>query len=957
MMKHPNLFRTLSTIAVLALFAGPRPSDSRETTEVMSPVPVAHESSDIPVDPKIVWGVLENGMRYAILPNPEPPGRLSLRLHVDAGSLMEKENQRGLAHFLEHMAFNGTTHFEPGEMVQYFQRLGMGFGNHTNAHVSFNETVYKLELPNAEEKTLDESFKLLRDYADGMRLLPEEIEQERGIILSEKRSRDSVGWRTFVEQIRFAFPEHLISTRMPIGIEEVIENAPRERFVEFYRDWYTPNRMVLIAVGDTEVETIQTMIDSYFGDLPGRKKTPLPDLGHPSNRGFATHYHHEDEAGETSVSIESYSPPSGEGDTWSTRSTSLRRNLATLMLNRRLERIAREETSPISSGSVHAGDLYDLGFATYASMDADCKPENWEAALSLIEQELRRSLEHGFTEAELAEAAANTLNFFEDAADQADTRISRDLADALSRAVGNRQVFSHPRAELEWASSELQSITAAQVLEAWRELWSEQAETVVFVSGNVEIEDAGSTIASVYRESGSVAVAAPEIRETAAFAYSDLPDPGEIIERKEIEDLGVTQIRFGNQVRMNLKVTDFEKDTVHVRIRIGAGLVVEPKEKPGLSTFVSNTFSGGGLEAHSEDELKRIFAGKTVGGRLTVTDDAFTLSGTTTPDDLGDQLALMRAYVTAPGFREEAATEFRRRLDSYYQQLERTAQGVSQDEGAHHLHGGDPRFGYPDRPVLESRTMEEAREWLSPHLETAYLELTLVGDFDKEAAIETAARTFGNLPPRDETKPAFTEERKVSFPEGGEIEFTFPSEIPKALTLVYWPTTDMFDIEKSRRLGILGAVIDDRLRVKVREELGDAYSPFAHHIPSDTWKDYGYLMAAITVDPEQIDSVAKVVGEIGAELASGDSVTPDELDRAKKPIISSIEEMRRTNRYWMGSVLESSQEYPQRLDWARSFVEDYRSITLEEVNSLAKKYLDGDDSVTIKIRPVPESAE
>ena len=915
------------------------------------PVPLAQERSDIAPDPAVVWGVLDCGMRYAILPNPEPPGRLSLRLHVDAGSLMEKENQRGLAHFLEHMAFNGTKNFPAGDMVKYFQRLGMGFGNHTNAHTSFKETVYKLELPNTEEKTLDESFKLLRDYADGMKLPAEEIESERGIIMSEKRSRDSVGWRTFVEQFRFGFPDHMLGSRMPIGTEEVIQNASRERFVEFYRDWYTPNRMVLIAVGDFETAAIKAQIEEHFGDLPARKKTPDPDWGTISNRGLASHYHYEEEAGEASVSIDFFAPPSSQADNQDRRAREMRLSIATKIANRRLERIAKDETSPISNGTMHAGDLYDLGVTVSGSINADCKPENWEKALELIEQELRRILEHGFTQAELAEAKANTLNNYENAAEQAATRKSRDLANEISNRIGRRKVFAHPAASLKWARVELEKITAEQCQEAIREIWNNRTETLLFLSGNAKVENAGALLTSLYKKSQTVAVTPPAEKEASRFAYADLPAPGKIAERKFIEDLEITQLRFENNVRVNLKATDFEEETIHLVARIGAGTITQPKDKPGLGTFLSATFSAGGLEAHSEDDLKRIFAGKSVSSRMGVGDDAFQLSGKTNAEDLEDQLLLMRAYLTNPGFRKEAVTEFRRGLDYLYQQLERTARGVSESAATTFLHGGDPRFGFPERKVMESRSLDEAKAWITPALNDGYLELTLVGDFDRESAIEIVGRTFGSLPPRQAKKPPYTEERKVAFPAGQTKEFLFDSDIPKALTLVYWPTIDIFEIKKTRRIGMLGAIFDDRLREKVREELGDSYSPFAHNIPSDTWTKYGYLFAVVTVDPAQSESVAKVVGEIAKELSSGSSITQDELERAKKPNIVQIEEMRRTNGYWLSSVMEASQEYPQRLEWARHFVEDYKAITLEEVNAMAKEFLRNNKQVSVLVKP------
>ncbi|MDF1859552.1 MAG: insulinase family protein [Verrucomicrobiales bacterium] len=922
---------------------------SQDTATTNTPIPLPHEDSDIPTDSAVTWGLLDNGLRYAILPNEEPPNRVSMRLFVDAGSLMEADNQQGLAHFLEHMAFNGTTNFPAGEMVEYFQRLGMGFGNHTNAHTSFNETVYKLELPNSEEAMSDEGLKLLRDYADGMLLDPDEIDDERGIILSEKRTRDSVSWRTFVEQLKFAFPENRVSSRLPIGTEEVISSAPRERFVEFYENWYTPNRMAVIVVGDVEVESIEKLIKKHFAEMPTREKRPTPPMGILSKRGFAAHYHYEEEAGETSVSIEALKPRVNPPDNSERRMEDLNRMIATRIINRRLERIAKEDDSPISTGSMHADDFFDLGFALYSSIDADCKAEDWKEAIALIEQELRRAIEFGFTDAELTETKSLLNRLYEESAKQMATRQSRSLADQIARRLGTRRIFTSPADDLPRVQKALESISAESAQNALADLWSTANETLVLVSGNARIDDPVAAIAAVYEESKGVEVTAPEEKEIVSFAYGKLPEPGAIAETKEIEDLEVTQLRFENNVRVNLRVTDFEDGVVYTKARIGSGRLTEPTA--GLSFFASSVFSGGGLEAHSEDELKQLFAGESVSVGFGIDDDAFTLSGQTTPDDLEAQLKLMRAYVTNPGFREEAATEFRRALDYMYQQLERTPGGFAQDEVSQFLHSGDERFGYPPRDTVEALTIDQVKEWILPDLEKGYLEFTIVGDFEKEKAIAALSATFGNLPERTAKKPDYSKERQVFFPAGTSKLFEFDSEIPKGMAVVHWPTLDIYEIKKTRRLGMLSAVIDDRLRVKIREELGDAYSPFAHNLPSDTWTDYGYLFASVTIDPDQAESVTQVISQIAEELSEGTAITEDELERAKKPQVTQIEEMRRTNRYWMSSVLESSQEYPERLEWSRSFVDDYKNITVDEINELAKEFLKEESQVSVVIKP------
>lgn len=951
------------SLAFAVLFLGTAAISAKDEAAkksgVAAPVPLAHEDSDIPVDDAVTWGVLDNGLRYAILPNAEPPNRVSLRLFVDAGSLMETDEQQGLAHFLEHMAFNGTTNFPAGEMVEYFQRLGMAFGSHTNAHTSFNETVYKLELPNSEDALLDEGFKLLRDYADGMKLGEDEIEKERGVIMSEKRSRDSVGWRTMVEQLGFILDGNLAASRLPIGTEEVIQGAPREEFVDFYEKWYTPDRMVVIAVGEVEVPEIEELVKKHFASMePVAEKRAWPDLSHVNERGLAVHFHPEPEAGDVSVSIDTIAPRLNEPDTLASRARKLRIDLANSMLTRRIGKLAKAEDAPITSGSAYTYDLYDLNFAEYSGVEVSCQPQNWDAAMKLAEQELRRALKYGFTEAELTEAKANVENRAELAAKSMGTRKSRDLANLLAARIGERNVFTDPAADLPRIQSELEKVTAEQCRELLREVWSGEHETLLLVTGNVEIEDAKKTILATYEASQATAVEPPAEDEELEFAYAELPEAGEVADTKVIEDLEITQARFANQVRVNLKQTDFEDGTVYVKARFGGGLLTLPKDKPGLDFFTGQVFTDGGLEAHDIDSIRRLFAGKSVGVGFNVDDDAFSMTGKTTPDDLRDQLLLMRAYLTNPGYRTEAAGQLRRSADHYYQQFETTPEGVMGDKVARFVHGGDPRFGFPPKDTLMAYTMEDVAGWLAEPLTSGYLEITVVGDIEVETAMTELLATFGNLPERAAEKPAYAEERKVAFPKDMESEtFSFQTTIPKAMSLVYWPTTDIFDIEKTRRIGMLGSILDDRLRLKIREELGDAYSPFAHNIPSDAFEGYGYLFAAVTVAPEQTEKVAAVIKEIGAELAKGDTITEDELERAKKPQITQIEEFRRTNRYWLSSVLESSQEYPQRIDWARTFVSDYEAITLDEVKALAKEFLGSYGGLEVIVKPEATSAE
>ena len=273
-----------------------------------------HEGSDLRPDQAVTWGSLENGFRYALLPNAEPPGRITLRLWVGSGSLQEADDQQGLAHFLEHMAFNGTKHVAAGEMVEYFQRLGRSVGPDVNAHTSFEETVYKLDLPGNSPELLRDGLRLLRDYADRMLFEPEELDKERGIILNEMRLRDSVDYRTTKAAVAFAWPESRIPERGPIGTEEVIKTAPRERFLDFDRTWYRPERTVLVAVGAVDGEDLAAAIREHFGDWQAGDVKAEPPMGEVIARAGQARLHTEAEASATYVTLQRVRPHDASPD-------------------------------------------------------------------------------------------------------------------------------------------------------------------------------------------------------------------------------------------------------------------------------------------------------------------------------------------------------------------------------------------------------------------------------------------------------------------------------------------------------------------------------------------------------------------------------------------------------------------------------------------------------------------
>ncbi|MDX2185444.1 MAG: insulinase family protein [Opitutaceae bacterium] len=899
-----------------------------------------HEKSDLKPDPEVKYGKLQNGLRFAIRKNTEPRGRASLRLLVLAGSFHETEEQRGLAHFLEHMAFNGSENYAPDTLIEFFQRMGMSFGGDTNAHTSFDHTAYVLELPHTDEKTLDEGFRVFRDYATGLLLLDKEIEKERGIILAEKRDRDTVPFREWVAEATFVLPETRLPSRIPIGTEEVIQTAPRERFVDFYRTWYRPERLAIVAVGDFDPAAIEREIVETFGSLvsdhPVREN---PSLGRVTAANQPkVFWHHEPESGATRVGLQVVTPYVREEDTAAKRSRDILRELATMILNRRLDTLARTEGAPFSRGYVAASEEFDL-FRS-ASIELTARPETWQAALSLAEQELRKALMHGFTKAEVAEAAANLTNALTQAERTAATRHSDGLADALMNSLLNGAVFTTPADNLRLLGPVIASATPTACLDALREAFA-GAAPIVTVVGNTKVADtpeaADQAIMEVVAKSAQVAVAAPAETNVAPFSYVEFGPAGAISDERKIDDLGINTATFANGVRANLKPTDFEAGKIRILVRVGAGLLTMPKDKPGLNLLADASVFTGGLGKHSIDELRQILAGRTVSVNFRTAGDAFTLVGETNSDDLLLQLQLLAAYLLDPGFRPEALLPARKQFEQLYKQLEHIPEGPLQLEAIRLMGGGDPRIGIPKQEELAARTLDEVRAWLSPQFATGALEISLVGDLQLEAARDALSRTFGALPARQK-KPALEAERALTPPPALEKTYEFQSEIPKALVYTAWITTDNRDVTTARRLNLLAEVFSDRLRKRVREQLGDAYSPYAFSAPSDSFRNYGTFAAVISASPDKLGVLSQVVTDIARELIDK-GITDDEVERAKQPVLTSIRDAGRTNPYWLFTVIGASQEFPERLEWRRTIESGHAAITAAQLHEMAKQYL------------------
>ncbi len=930
----------------------PAPAAAGDLSDADGPPPWPHERGDLAPDPEVVFGTLQNGFRYIFMVNQHPADRVNLHLNVRAGSVHEREDQRGVAHFLEHMLFNGSEHFQPGELVKYFQSIGMRFGADANARTGFFETVYDVVLPSGDAESLSDGLLVLGDYAAGALLLETEVERERGVILAEKRARDSSAYRTFVSTFRFELDGTRLSRRLPIGEEGVLRTADRELLKAYYDAWYRPDKMVLVMVGAFDPDTALPLVKKTFGGLGARApEPPEPPLGVVEHDGLKVFHHYEKEAGNTSVSIEAIETADPVPDSFAFQRNRLLAGLANRILQDRLDTLLKRPETPFTSAAAGSG-IY-LAVLKYAQISADTPPEKWAETLGLLEQTLRRALVHGFTRSELERVKKDFTADLEQAVEKAATRESGDLARRIISTLNRDRVFQSPEQEAALYKPVVASATLDQVHDALQQAWAPD-HRLVLVTGNADIPEPGIAITKQYGKSREKAVERPEEAAAVAFPYREAPaGTGGIVHRREISDLGILQVDFENGLRLNLKPTDFKANEILAKLDFGGGRSREPAGKPGLALLTEAVVNESGTGTLDRDDLERALAGKSTSLTFGIDDEAHYLRGSTVQKELPLLFQLLEAHLADPGVREAAYGLAMERFRHHYEALSRTVDGALTLRGKRFLAGGDSRFGMP--PTFEAfrtLTLGDVREWMRPFWESGRLELSLVGDFDPEAAAALAGKYLGTLPGR-EGGAASKRPGSPDFPEGDGLRIDVETEIPKALVVVAYPTDDQWDIHRTRRLSTLAGVFSDRLRETVREELGAAYSPVAYHAPSRAYEGYGLFQALVHVAPTEAETVVGAVRRIAADLVK-EGVTEEELRRSVDPTLTGIKDMRQQNRYWLETVLSGSRRHPEQLDWSRTIVEDYAAIEASEVAELARRYLKPGKAAVLTIRPSAE---
>jgi len=914
-----------------------------------TPPDFAHQASDIKPDPSVVYGKLPNGVRYAVMHNETPTKTAALKVRISSGSLNEIDEFRGGAHFLEHMAFNGSKNIPEGEMVKMLERSGLAFGADTNAYTSFDQTVYMLNLPDVSEDMIDETLMIMRETVENLTLDQDAIDRERGVVQSEKRRQDSPGVRASLDQFKFFAQGSRLFGRMPIGVDETLETMNADLFRDYYQKFYRPENTFVVLVGDIETDYASTKIAEYFADWQAVGEAGIDkDAGttppRPSDIGYFT-----DPEVQTNITLATIKPYEDFQDNIANRKRGFIEGLGNRILNRRISALAQKADAVFISGGVGRSSPFET--MEQAALSMSSRPEYWKQALAVGEQELRKAIKFGFTQAELDEQLANSRKSMEVAVQTAETRRTNSLASGILNGFANESVFSHPSSSLERFAVYGDDITLAEVWDAFKQQWSALDTPLLYLQTSEMLENPEVEIRAAYEASLAIPVVANAKKDVGEFAYTDFGTPGKVVSESRIEDVGADLVLFDNNVMLNFKHTEFAKDSISISVRIGDGSLSMPSKNAALRYLGQNVMTAGGLEAHSADEIRTLLAGKAVGAGFGFGAKHFFITGSTVPSDLTEQFNLMAARLTAPGYRPEARARYNKYIESWYPTLDSTPGGVASRDVARLLHSGDPRYGIPSQAELLAPATQEIQNWLSPHLRNGQIEITVIGDIDKATIVDQVARTFGALPKRNTHLGDYPGMTKLTFPKGKRkpVTLSHSGDANRALLQVFWPAPDGRDMMVNRRLGVLRSILSNRLTDIIREDEAAAYSPSAGRSGSRFYPGYGYMSASLGLKPEKVDEMIKVLDNIAADFQTG-NISDDEFLRAIKPTLEGLDTTLESNSYW-GRVIATAQTDTWGVDNFRSRDEAYQTMTLDDIKPLAAQIFKAKNAYRIQILP------
>ena len=917
-MKFLNKLFILTVASLIALSG----LVSNAQTITKSKASVSNSAEIIPLDPAVRTGKLSNGFTYYIRKNTEPKNRVTLYLANKVGSILEDDDQQGLAHFLEHMKFNGTKNFPKNDLVNYLQKTGVRFGADLNAYTSFDETVYQLPIPSDDPEILKNGIQIMRDWAYGATLDPVEIDKERGVVLEEKRLGKGAQQRMQDKYLPMIFNNSRYSNRLPIGTEDVLKNFKPETIRKFYTDWYRPELQALIVVGDIDVDAMEQTIKSKFSDLknPAKLRTrtnyTIPLIN--KNQFIAV----TDPEFPVSVAQIMIKHPESKLISKSDYRNSIVRSLFNQMLGARFTELSKQADPPFLQGGANISGFL-AGLDVYNAFVV-AKPGEMERGFKAVLTETERVKRFGFTQTELDRAKESYLSNMESALKEKDKTPSASFVNEYLRHFLEQEASPGIEYEYNLANSLTSGIGLSDVNNLAKRYITDLNRDVVIMGPEKEkanLPDEASVekwISSV--KQSEVTAYVDQVSDKPLMAKKPLA--GKVISESKTPEIGVTELKLSNGVKVILKPTDFKNDEIGFTAFSPGGSSLYPDADFQSATYATTLVRNGGVAEFSAVQLPKILSGKKVSVMPYIAERSEGISGSATPKDLETALQLTYLYFTQPRKDEEVFKGFMAQQKGGLANRGNDPASVFADSVSAILGNYNIRRTGPSLEKLNQVNLDRAFEiYKDRFADASDFTFVFVGSFDIEKIKPLLEQYLGSLPSTNRKEAA--KDLGITIPAGKIDKKVYKGQEPKANVRLVFSGTYTWSEKHNNQLDALAEILTIKLIERLREDEGGVYGVGARASYNKFPNSRYSFSISFGCAPENVEKlINSTLDEINKIRQNGAQTVDIEKFIAEET--RTTETQLKDNGFWLGYLsnqLQNEEDPKQVLNYLESLKE------------------------------------
>lgn len=906
------------------------------------------ETSAIPFDPKVKKGTLKNGITYYIRKNSKPENKVDLRLIVNAGSVLENEDQQGLAHFMEHMNFNGTKRFPKNQLVDYLQSIGVKFGQHLNAYTSFDETVYFLPIPSDDAEKLEKGFQIIEDWAFNANLTPEEIDKERGVVLEEYRLGLGADKRMQDKYIPKMMYNSQYANRLPIGKKEVLENFTYDKLINFYKDWYRPNLISIIVVGDIDENQMEQKIKEHFEKYknPANEK-PRKTFEVPNHKETFVAVESDKEASRTQVQIlyKDYGVTKKK-KTIKDLKDELVEGLFTTMLNNRLGELANSPNPPFTYGFTYHGETFardKMAFQSFAMIDEKKQLE----AIKVLISENEKVKKFGFTNGEFERAKKEILSRNESRFNDRDKTESEDFVWECQSNFLNQE----PMPGIEWSYPAIQKflpeIKLATVNNLIKDFLKEDNRVIVITSPEKE----GLKKVTEQEVLDAIKINPADLKpyEDKAVVESLIRKPikeGSIIKKETNQKIGTTTLTLSNGAKVTFKKTDFKNDEILLEAISFGGSNNYSDEEMKTTQFANNGLTQAGFSGLNQNDIDKFMSDKIASVMPYISGATEGFRGSATPKDLEYALQMLYAYFTDLNYDTEAFEGYKQKQSNLFENMISQPNFYFQQEFYAFLNKENPRWNglVPNNEKWASTNYQLAYNKFKERFSNAAdFEFFFVGNVDESVIENLSKKYIASLPSTNSKEtPKDLGYRMI---KGDLKKIVNKGKDPKSnVTIMYYGETN-YDSNEAYLLKAVGDILTIKLTEVIREQESGVYTVNARGSMNKVpYSSYNFTIS-FPCGPENTEKlITASLAELNKIIANGP--TQVDLDKFKQAEILDYKKQIKENRYWMSNFIRSfnNSSNPEDILDVEAKI---NAVTLAQVQEVAKKYLSKDKIIGV----------